>query len=472
MESVTSGMRKLRSDAAWFARATELRLLHVSTTGDLGAPATKLCAGQEYHADNKSLFFTLEEESLLADDGWYSRTQTLRKQYGAIREAQAKVGIQIGELSPSTKRSPPVAEFAGVLAEIVQALSQPIAGVVVVLSPRRVEVGSQFPNELRSLIATPGLRKVRWIVIERDVYVARDLVQELAPLSLQSEWFRDERAEKADLAALIGPIDSSLGLPGVDFKMPAWQPPGAGPDVEAPPRKDAPAPPSAEDLKAQGLSAEFVLGGGQALQKLLLGAALAMKEGRPADAVRMQTTAADLCGRLSMPKAQILNTLILGSYFLAAQAPDQARQSYQQARTQAAAQQMKDEEVHANLSLGMLDAMQGKPQDAMAHYSSAGEIAEASGNHALAIESFRTAGQLAFGLNAQDAALHSWLRALNIASKMPPAEVKGTSASEAARGVATICRARGQNSEAVAFEERGYRLQHGLDPSAPLPPPA
>jgi len=460
------------SDAAWFARATELRLFHVSTTGDLGAPATKLCAGQEYHADNKSLFFTLEEASLLADDGWYSRTQSLRKQYGAIREAQAKVGIQLAELSAPAKRSPPAAEFAGDLAEIVQALSQPIEGVVVVLSPRRVEPGSQFPNELRSLIATPGLRKVRWVVIERDVYVARELVQELAPLSLESEWFRDERAANADLAALVGPIDPSLGLPGTAFKPPTWQPPGAGPDVEAPPRKNAPAPPSAHELRAQGLSPEFVLGGGQALQKLLLGAALAMKEGRPADAVRMQGTAADLCGRLSMPKAQILNTLILGSYFLAARAPDQARRSYQQAKAQAAAQQMKDEEVHANLSLGMLDALQGQHQQAMAHYGSAGEIAEASGNQALAIESFRTAGQLAFGLDAHDAALNSWLRALGIASKMPPEKVRGTSASEAARGVAIICRARGQHSEAAAFEESAYRLEHGLDPSAPLPPPA
>ena len=109
---------------------------------------------------------------------------------------------------------------------------------------------------------------------------------------------------------LIGPIDASLGMPGVSFKVPTWQPPGAGPDAESPPRKDAPAPPSAEDLKAQGLSPECVLGGGQAPQKLLLGAALAMKEGRPADAVRMQGTSADMCGRMSMPKAQILNTLI------------------------------------------------------------------------------------------------------------------------------------------------------------------
>ena len=152
MESITRGMRRLQADAAWFARATELRLLHVSTTADLGAPAVKLCAGQEYHADNKSLYFVLEEPYLASSDGWYSRGQSLRKQYGAKREALAKEGIVLGELGPAVKRTPAATEFTDLLQEVLRAQTAPIAGVLVVLAPKQVEPGTPFAAELKRYV--------------------------------------------------------------------------------------------------------------------------------------------------------------------------------------------------------------------------------------------------------------------------------------------------------------------------------
>jgi tetratricopeptide (TPR) repeat protein len=466
MESVTRGLRTLQADAAWFARAQELRLLHVSTSADLGANALKLCLGQELHADNHSLYFGLEEPYSRTNDGWYSRGQSLRKQYAAKQEGLAKAGISLRPLAPAVKRSPAILEFTELLQDVLAALAPPISGVVVVLAPKQVEPGSPFIDDLRQLIASRALTSVRWIVIERDVISSRSLVDELAPRALASEWWRDENAAKLDLAALVGPLNPSL-----DFtpKYPTWQAAGAAPDVEPPPRVDAPTPPTDEQITAAGLAPIFVKGGGQALQKLLLGGALAIKDGRHAEAIQLQQAAMSLCGAMGMLKAKLINTLILGSYFMAAQSPKEARKTYEQAEAQAQQQQLTDEEAQANLALGMLDAVEGKSQQSMARYLKAGDVAEASGNHALAIESWRTAGQLAFNLKANDAAIQPWLRATNLAATMDPTEVKATSAAECARGVATILRSRGQLTEATAFDQNAFRFEHGLPQSAPVP---
>ncbi|RYZ08190.1 MAG: hypothetical protein EOO73_09000 [Myxococcales bacterium] len=467
MESVNVGMRRLQADAAWFARAKELRLLHVSTSADLGAAALKLCVGQEYHADNQSLFLMSEEPALARSDTWYSRTQTLRKQYTAKQEALAKEGIALRPLGPAEKRTPPITEFAGLLQEMLLGLAPPISGLVLVLAPTQVESGAPFTDELRQLLRSPALTQVRFIVLERDVITSRGLVDELGPQSaLASEWWRDEAASLKDWSALVGPLPASLSFTP---QVPTWQAPGAGPDVEAPPRKGAPPPPTDEQLAAAGVNPAFVNGGAQLLQKLLLGGALAIKEGKHAQAIQLQQAAVSLCGGLGMLKAQLINTIILGSYFMSAQSPREARKTYEQAEAEAQKQQMPDEQVQASLALGMLDALEKQPRQAMARYLEAAEVAEKSGNHALAIESWRTAGQLAYGLNAQDAALQPWLRATNVAATMDPLQVKATSAAECARGVAGIFRSRGQARDAELYEQQAFRFEHGLEQSAPVP---
>lgn len=469
MESALRGLRVLQADAAWFARAKELRLLHVSTTGELGAPSLQVCLGQEFHADNRSFYFGFEDPFLLADDGWSSRSKHLRAEYERKREANVKTGLALGALHPAPPSGQGLAEFAALLQEILACLVTPLSGLIVVLAPVRIESGAPFAAQVEMLMKTPALAAVRWIIIERDTAAAVPLADNLGPKALKSQWSRDEQAANLELAAMIGPLDPSLGLPGHIPKPPTWQPPGAGPDVEAPPRKNAPKPPSDEELRAQGLSPEFMMGGGQALSKLILAAALAQREKRPADALRLQGVAADLCGRMGMFKAQVINTLILGSYFLGAGSSGQARQTYTRAADQASAQQLKDEEAQAHLSLGMLDATEGKHQAAMGHYSAAGEIAEASGNAPLAIECWRTAGQLAYNVSAFDAALKAWTRALKLADAMDPKQVKATTAAEAARGVAAILQSGGQTIDATRFQERAYRYEQGLPPDAPIP---
>lgn len=466
MESISGGLRHLQDDAAWFARAKELRLLHVTTSADLGAAALKLCAGQEFHADNKSLFFTLEESYLLAADGWYSRSQTLRQQYALKQEALAKEGIQLAPLRPAEKAQRPVTEFISVLQELSFTMPAPLEGVVLVLAPKRVEPGSPFLDELRTLIHSPTLARVRWIVMERDQATLRPLVDELKEEALASTWTRDETESNKDYAALVGPPDALFNF---SPKPLGWRAAGAMPDVEPPPRVGTPPPLTDEQIAAQGLSPQFVNGGGQVLQKALLGAALALREGRPADAIRLQTLAANLCGTMNMPKEQVLNTLILGSYYLSSESRGPARKAYEQAAALAAAQHLKDQEAQAHLSLGLLDALEGQHTQAMSHYSSAAEISEASGNPILAIECWRTAGQLAFNLNAPDTALQPWLRGLKVVSTLEPAQTKATSAAELARGVASIFRSRGQLREAATLEQQAFRYEHGLDPNAPVP---
>jgi Tfp pilus assembly protein PilF len=462
MEGMLKPIRVLREDAAWFARATEIKGWHVATSADLGAAVKQVASAQECHADNKSLFFEFEEPFLLSKSGWHSRAERLRAEYTRKQEALTEEGIKVRGLNTSPNAPAPtseLAEFTAVLQEVVGALVEPLVGVVIVLAPVQVEASEPLLIELRQLMASTALSRVRWVFIERGQRDLRPLVEELGERGLLSECVQDEKETKKDFAALAGPPDLALSWPTGPRP---WRPPGAGPDVAAPPRKNAMPPPTDEQLRAQGLSPLYVNGGGEQLRSLQLNSALAASDGRYGDAVRLQSAAADLCGHMEMPREQATSTMVLASYWSAAGQPDQARASYERASTIAEQNGLLDQVANAKLGMGMLAASEGQHRVAMGHYSAAGQVAEESGNHVLAIECWRTAGRLAYDVQALDAAQDAWTRALGVAAKLTPKQAQGTSAAEVARGLAAIHRTRGAEQDATRFEARAFAFEHGL----------
>jgi len=461
MESIAAPLRRLQEEGSWFARAKELRLLHVRTDATMRGAALDLLMVLEHHGDNRALFYRFDDPFAGADRGWPARVPRLVEQHAGKIEAVAPAGIVVQPLPAAASAAEPTARgFSSLLFELRRLLGAPLEGVVVVLAPGRVEDPLLFHHELSALVGSPQLPHVRWIVVEADGDAARDLVKALGPRALACDCLVDESQQQNDLAA--GGV-AAVSDPPVALPLPpvAWRAPGAMPDVPPPPRPGLPAPPSDEQLRAAGLSPKFVNGGGDALKKLILGAGLALRQKRHADAVALQARAAALCAEMEMPREQILNVMILGGYLLAAAQRPHAREAYTKARDLAVAAKLDDMIAQTELTLGMLDAVDHQPAQAAGHYSAAGQHAEKAQLGPLAIECWRMAGQLALEARLESGAVDCWKRAVALADPLDPALAKMTSAPEAARALAAVCRKRGLHAQAASLEQRSVDMEAG-----------
>ncbi|HXU63774.1 MAG TPA: hypothetical protein VN962_18880, partial [Polyangia bacterium] len=336
MESIAAPLRRLQEEGAWFTRAHELRLLHVRTDASMRGAVIEQVMALEHHADNRALFYRFDDPFAGADRGWPARVQRLADQHDEKIASVAPAGIVVQPLGRAGASPEPTAVgFSALLFQIRPLLGAPLNGAVVVLAPAQIEDAALFHQELSALVAAPQLAHVRWIVVEADGAAARELVVALGPRALDCDCLVDEAQQQRDLAAggAAAVSDPPLVLP-IEL---GWRAPGAMPDVAAPPRRDRGRLPTDDELRAAGLSPKFVKGGGEQLKKLILGAALAMRQSRHPDAVALQARAAALCAEMEMPREQILNVTILGGYLLAASQRPHAREAYTKARDLAAA---------------------------------------------------------------------------------------------------------------------------------------
>jgi len=138
MDSFAKPLRTLATDAKWFARATDVRVLFVRLEGDLRKPALTAIQYQEYHADNHSPWMVLEDAYEKREHGWLARAHRLVKAHRARRKALSKAGIYIEPVfSDGDRPVHPFAVFATAVARILDAQRAPLSGVVIVLAPKR-----------------------------------------------------------------------------------------------------------------------------------------------------------------------------------------------------------------------------------------------------------------------------------------------------------------------------------------------
>jgi tetratricopeptide (TPR) repeat protein len=248
------------------------------------------------------------------------------------------------------------------------------------------------------------------------------------------------------------------------------------PETTPPRRLDDPLPPSDEQLRAGGLSPAYLKGGALLMRRLMLGAALALRQHRASDAIELQARTADLCGQMQMPKEQVIQLLVLGGYQLAANQPGAARDTYQRAAELAAGEGLALQQAQAELGLGMLDAMAQKP-DAMTHYAAAGRLSQQADAVPLAIECFRMTGQCASDHGASERALEHWAHALALSETLSADVRRTTSAADIARLLANAQQARGHHAEANRLHRHAFEIERGAPPhpappaSLQLPPP-
>jgi hypothetical protein len=445
VESIARPLRLLHEEATWFARATDVRLLHLSTDANLRGDALDLLMAQENHADNRALFFRFDDPFAGADLGWPARAQRLRELWNEKTTAVAPAGIKLPALSDLPGELVGTAAFGALLLAATKDLLPPLTGVVVVLAPVRVDDAEGLAFTLTALALSAHLSQVRWIVVETDGAAALPLAHSLNERAMIVDCLVDEKAQQDDLATQT----SSASGGGR----------GAFPDVAAPTRIDARPGPTDDALRAAGLSPKFINGGGAQLKQLVLTAALALREGRSVDAVSTQARAAALCAEMEMPREQILNLHVLASYVLAANQRHKAREIYRGAVDLCRMHAATDLESQTEMALGLLDALDQRPTEAATHYSGAARLAETAAVIPLAIEAWRLAGQLALDAGLETSAVECWKRALALADPLDPALAKVTSAPQTALALAAMCRRHGLNAQAKALEERAVGLE-------------
>jgi tetratricopeptide (TPR) repeat protein len=457
-------LRRLQEEGAWFARAKETRLLWVHADGSSRRAALAFVEKLEYHADNASPFIVLDAPWAGVDGGGLARVKRFIELFAAKRAGLVQAGIDVGEWDAAEPADGRLDTLGAALQQAHTALRPPLAGLVIVLAPPRVETPEAFIADVRALIDAKPLAAVRWIVIESDSQHLGDLVVELgAAHALGVDVRVSQEDQRRDLAALAGPAPA----PGAPLLPPhpwvPWSSGGAMPAAAAPRRVDDPPAPTAAQLEGAGLSPLYLKGGARVIKSLVVGASLALGEQRFDEAIELQARAAALFGEMNMTAEQVTALLVLGGYELAASRPEAARRGYEGAAALAASRALAEAQAQSELALGMLDALEERP-DALAHYEAAGTLSEQARSIPLAIECWRMAGQVAERLGGLERADEDYQRALGLAEGLPPAAARATSAAEVARLLARIVEQRGDAARAGELQRQAFRLEHGVAP--------
>jgi tetratricopeptide (TPR) repeat protein len=466
MESLATPLRALAEEAAWFARDHEVRLLHVVTAVDLRDAVLKILMGQEFHADNRSPFVSLEDGFTLASTGWTERAARLREQHEARIATMAKANTPLPPLPPAPAAGDALTSFAMQARQIAGAVGPPLKGLVIVLAPTRVEDAVAWSAAVTGLVTAKGLGDVRFIVVDLDKPTVADLVKSLGRGAMVVTAIPDEAEVDRDVAGMLDrAAAATLGAPGFAQIGAAW--PRA---VMPPPRPGQTMVPDGEikaAMIAAGISPAISPGEGQKLRLLILRAAQALKAGRGTDAVFLQREARDYCDQIGLPKEAITMELVLGAYLVQLGHRPLAIQTYEKAGQRAEEMGMLKEAAQAHLAAGALHGVDKRPDQASLAYARAGALARRAGVPILAIECYRLSGHYCADMPVK---VKAWRLALEVASELEANDVKASSAAETARALAVVLRKAGLLPQAAEMDRQSVAFESGELRPIPSPP--
>lgn len=461
MESLARPLRALLEDASWFARATEVKLLHVRCDAALRKSALKVLLGMELHADNRSPFVLLEDAWKLVDTGWAMRSRRLVEHWEGRRRVLAEEGIELGSLSGQRPASTdPLAAFGGWLNLVLRCVRPPLEGLVVVLAPTQIEDAVAFESELRELMRRPELTSARWVVVDVGEAPLERLHEEMGVAAMRNECVRDDDAFGQDLTAMMTSVDPEL--PGPASAGAAW-PRGVIP----PQRKGELAPTDDEqaevdiELAAAGISPGLVGKQGQRMQQYMLAAAIQLKQGNGELALQYQREACNIADAIHAGRELVLQWMVLAGYELALGHEDESHRQYAGVAERAEQEGFFLERAQAGLALALIDCRAGRHPEAATRYARAAAFASRADATGLAIECWRLAGHMAAEASLEERAADCWQQAIELAEDSEADVAKTSSAPRAARQLAELLRARGLADRAAALEAQANRLEQG-----------
>lgn len=432
-------LETLVARTAAFLPRSDLRVLHVVTTPELRGGALDTVMAQEFRPDNTWAFHRLEPSFTLADHGWNERSVELRRQHEARAEAMAAGGETLAALPSAPAVSDLRAAFAGQILQLAEARPPQAEGIIVVLAPAQVEQPKSWSDSVGLLVNNPRLKHVRWILIDSSAKPDDAVPNEESAHVMRTSLLVDDGQRRADLQALATPTGEL----------------GAAPSCPPPPRAgEGEPPPLPDETKVR-----------QAYKAKMMAALLALQGGKGAEAVAAQREARDLCMAGGLRAEALTTEIALGGTLTAVGSPDEAQKSFIRAADGAKQAGLPDAESKACFGLGALRMSQGDPPSALVAYAEATVAAEKAGNTALAIEGGRTTGQIAMDMGMETQAIAFFSKAVKLA-QAAPLEAPFTSANEAARRLAALCRKRGMPQRAAELEAQAERFE-----SVEVPPP-
>lgn len=444
MESLGSPIERLLEAMTAFVRTPATKLLHVETAVRMRKGCVEGVMAYERDPANTAPFYLFEQAHIGTSPGWSERAAHARAQHAHRAERMQEQGESLSPMPEAAAAGTPQAQFAGAVLQLAQHQPEGAHGVVVVLAPSTLEGPEAWHAGVQPLLMDPKLAAVRFVIIETPPGPTASIATQLRDRGARVVVAPNQAAEDRDVETMLE-----------DF-VPGGPPPGASPQVAAPPHPTAgPDPEPTADAKLRG-----------AVAQKLIASALAMKQGRAAEAVQATREARDLSAAAGLHRDAINLELMLGGQLLGAGSPKQSEAAFARA-VKTAGEQGKDGQVATGqFAMGASKLTRRDKQGALVCYAEGTVAAERSGQPALAIEGGRLTGTLAAELGMQAQAIAFYTKAVKLAEVAGPVAPL-TSAGESARALAQMCRKRGLNEQAAKFEAQADGFENLVVPEAP-----
>lgn len=435
MQAISSALNQLLETGSWFVRAGEIKLWVARVNADIRKTALQILAGLEFHNDNRSAWVILEDAYTKADPGWQVRANRLLAHWEDRRKAfREKEGIempkaQLGALAPPAREAPHAVDpMRNTCAAVLDALRPPLEGFVIVLAPGIVENLETMGVEIEALAKDMALRCCRWVWLLEATQPWPSLLERLGPVGLRCECIPDPAQHKKDLDAMMAAPPTMIGR--------------AGPRGVTPPKRvDDPLPMSPEEreaiLRQAGLDPAYCEKAPD-MQRLIFGAAMAMKDGKGSDALRMQREARDLAASLKLFEVAVLCQVALASYLSGLGRREEALAELHGAIELAQRHGLGLPEAQAHLAAALLLALGKRFPEAANEYAACARRSEEVKVPVLAIEAWRMAGQVNLQANVEAQAVSCFKEAIRVAEGSEVDTVKNSTASEVARKLANL----------------------------------
>jgi len=468
MKAFLDPLDKLREALRWFMAVPELKLLHIHTGEELRMAAVEqISAAPLALRQKRSLVVFTDTPVADGADDWNARTQQVQETFADWRNAAIEHGISLRE--PRVASVGGLHGFAATLNNQVAVLPDTVGGLVVCLAPSSIADPVGWASDVRSLLQTPPLAPVRFILMEGEPAPALALTGELGP-----------RADRVDIRIDPGATTGMLELMLAGMKT---APLGADPQRtvgmagprEAPPARRTKATPAtvaaSPELLAAGISPAMLDQSlMQGLRIELLSASLAQQAGRAEEGLQHQARARDLAMQAGLFEQAAMLDLMLGSHLLMAGGHAAAEAHFDRVIQQAHGLGSGQLEAQAYMAKAGAQLMQKKQPEAAASYTRGGRVAEASGKTSIAIECYRMDGQISLTLGNERAATEALNKALVLAKGLANQDAALSSAPEAASQLAAIYEKNGLHPHAHALRAQIAEWKKELE--RPAPPPA
>jgi hypothetical protein len=456
MDSLRQPLERVVEASEWFVRTPAVRLLYVTTSGMLRNTVLQHITATELLEQNTAPFFVLEAATEPGDDGWSLRVEELRGDWEGLAET-APNDASMAPLGPPLSAPSACARFRLELGRALAVLRKPMTGLVIVLAPVWLRDRETWVRDLELLLREPGLAQARFIVVECDTTDTLPIVERMREAGEIVDARIDEAALRAEASRRLEACESAP--PGASGPRLTG---AAGPSVAPPRRPKEPRPMS--PAEREGLAAKIgvpkVLLDPSAMQRLraLVLSAASKAASSPADAIRTQTDARDFCVEHGLAREAVVNELVLGGYVLQAGHPERSLDVFASARARAEPAGFGDLAVQAQMATGACLLVLQRIDEAITAYAEAGRLGADANAPIMAIEAYRMAGQLLVTRGRTSEAASAFRRALDVADGGDPQMRRNSTADEAARSLAALCRRHGLVQQAESLEAQAAAL--------------